>query len=230
MVPPGRSAPDSSPRQTFRIKLIMIDFRPIDRKELRAAAELATRAFEDYEYFTNYFPDAEERRKVLRSVIYREYLTNFGRVHLLSACIDGKMVATAQLNPPDYIKPSDFQYLLHGWMLVYRGVNRQRLDDWLAMDAAAGKPCHDYQKTGEGIWYASSLTVDPCAQGTGIGTAFIAHWEDFIREHGGKELVFFTNSEKNIAYYLKRGFEVFHEEEFIYDGKRMGSWSVRKKL
>ena len=28
----------------------------------------------------------------------------------------------------------------------------------------------------------------------------------------------------------KRGFEVFHEEEIIHDGKRMGSWSVKKEL
>ena len=38
----------------------MIDFGPIRRRELRAAAELAARAFEDYEYFTNYFPNPDE--------------------------------------------------------------------------------------------------------------------------------------------------------------------------
>lgn len=208
----------------------MIDFGPIRRREIRAAAELAARAFEDYEYFTNYFPNLDERRRVLRSVIYREYLTSYGKVHLLSARVDGRLAATAQLNAPGYRKPSDLSYLLHGWPLVYRGVSRRRLDDWLAMDAAAGKPCHDYQKTGEGIWYASSLTVDPLFQGTGIGTAFITLWEEFIRGRGGKELVFFTNSEKNLVFYLHRGFELFHEQEFIYDGKKMGSWSVRKTL
>lgn len=85
----------------------MIDFGPIRRRELRAAAELAARAFEDYEYFTNYFPNPDERRRVLRSVIYREYLTNYGKVHLLSARVDGQLAATAQLNAPEYRKPSD---------------------------------------------------------------------------------------------------------------------------
>lgn len=207
-----------------------IEFSPLKRKELKAAVALVTRSFENYEYFTNYFPNPEERKKVLWNVIYREYKTNFGKVHFLVAKLDGKMVAIAQLNAPDYQKPSDFQYLLHGWPLVYRGVNRRRLDDWLAMDASAGKPCHEYQKTGPDIWYASSLTVDPSAQGTGIGSQFINFWEQFIRERGGKQLVFFTNSEKNIAYYTKRGFEVFHQQEFIYDGKKMGSWSVKKTL
>lgn len=207
-----------------------IEFSPLKRKELKAAVTLVTRSFENYEYFTNYFPNPEERKKVLWNVIYREYKTNFGKVHFLVAKLDGKMVAIAQLNAPDYQKPSDFQYLINGWPLVYRGVNRRRLDDWLAMDASAGKPCHEYQKTGPDIWYASSLTVDPSAQGTGIGSQFINYWEQFIRERGGKQLVFFTNSEKNIAYYTKRGFEVFHQQEFIYDGKKMGSWSVKKTL
>lgn len=125
-----------------------VDFDILKRNELRAAVELLGRAFEDYEYFTNYFPDLEERRKVLRGVVYREFLTNFKKTHYLVAKRNGELVAVVQLNAPDYKKPSDFQYLIHGWLLVYLGVNRQRLDDWLAMDAAAGKPCHDYQATG----------------------------------------------------------------------------------
>ena len=96
------------------------------------------------------------------------------------------------------------------------------------MDAAAGKPCHDYQKTGDGIWYASSLTVDPAFQGTGVGTRFIEYWEGYVREHGGKQIVFFTNSKKNLDFYLKRGYEVFDEQEIEYNGKTMGSWSLRK--
>jgi len=232
-----------------------VDFDILKRNELKAAVELAGRAFEDYEYFTNYFPDLEERRKVLRSVVYREFLTNFKKTHYLvakaaskreqsDACIDsaereqarpevkknGELVAVVQLNAPDYKKPSDFQYLIHGWPLVYLGVNRQRLDDWLAMDAAAGRPCHEYQATGTGIWYLSSITVDPSAQGIGIGKQFIAYMEDFIRKHGGRELVLFTNSDKNIAYYKRCGFKTFDEREFTYNGRKMRSWSVKKIL
>ena len=207
-----------------------VDFDILKRKELRAAARLVGRAFEDYEYFTNYFPDLEERRKVLRGVVYREYLTNFKRTHYLVGQMNGEMVAVAQVNAPDYKKPSDFQYLIHGWPLVYLGVNRRRLDDWLAMDAAAGKPCHEYQAKGASIWYLSSITVDPSAQGIGIGKQFIAYIEDYIRAHGGRELVLFTNSDRNIAFYKRCGFEVFDEQEFTYNGKTMRSWSVKRYI
>ena len=205
-----------------------IEFGLLKRRDLKTAAELAARAFEDYEYFTNYFPDKQERQKVLSAIIYREYLTNYGKVHFLTARSNGRLLAVAQINSPDYRKPSDFQYLIHGWLSVYRGVDRKRLDDWLAMDAEAGKPCHDYQKTGTDIWYVSSLTVDPSAQGMGIGGRFIAYWESYILSHGGRQFVLFTNSEKNKAFYLKHGLEVFHTEQFHYEGKTMGSWSMKK--
>lgn len=42
--------------------------------------------------------------------------------------------------------------------------------------------------------------------------------------------MFFTNSEKNIAFYKKLGFEVFDYRTIAYGGKTMGSWSVKKKL
>ena len=207
-----------------------LEFGKMKRGEIREAAELAVRAFDDYEYFTNWFPKKEERNRIQKAIIWREYKTNFGTADYLTARLDGKLAAVSQLNSPRYRKPSDLRYVLHGWLKVYREGDRRTIDDWLAMDAAAGKPCHDYQKTGPGIWYASSLTVDPSVQGTGVGSRFIEYWEDYIRERGGKELVFFTNSEKNIAYYKKRGYEVFDERTIEHEGKTMGSWSVRKKL
>ena len=41
---------------------------------------------------------------------------------------------------------------------------------------------------------------------------------------------YFTNSEKNIAFYKKRGYEVFDERTIEQEGKTMGSWRVKKKL
>ncbi len=211
-----------------------IEFGKMKRAEIRQAAELAARAFDDYEYFTNWFPEKEERNRFQFSVIHHEYKTNFGLAEYLVArdpeACPGRLLAVAQLDPPEYRKPSDFRYLLHGWLKVYKTGDRKTIDEWLAMDAAAGQPCHDHQNTGPGIWYASSLTVDPSVQGTGVGTGFLAYWENFVRANGGRRIVFFTNSEKNLAFYLKRGYEVFDERTIEHDGKKMGSWSLKKDI
>ena len=207
-----------------------LEFGPLNRKELRQAAELAARAFIDYEYFTNWFPDQEERSGVVISIIWHAYKTTFNRVHQLSAKLEGKIVATAELNDPDYKDPSVLSYILHGWLNVYKAADMKSINDWTAMDAAAAEPCHDYQKTGPDIWYVSSLSVDPSMQGIGLGTKLLEYCENYIRERGGKQVVLFTNSQKNLNFYLKRGYELFDEREFEYNDHKMGSWSLKKVL
>ena len=207
-----------------------LEFGPIKRKELRQAAKLAARAFSDYEYFTNWFPEQEERSKVQIAIIWCSYKTNFSRVHQLSAKLEGKIVATAELNTPDYKEPSVLSYILHGWLNTYKAAGIKRVNDWIAMDAAVAQPCHDYQKTGPDIWYLSSLSVDPTLQGIGLGTKLIAYYENYIRERGGKQLVLVTNSQKNLYFYLNRGYEIFDEREIEYNGNKMGSWSLKKVL
>lgn len=200
------------------------------RREINAAARLAVLAFCDYEYFTRFFPDDEERRRVQTSLISHEYRTNYGRTHYLVAEEDKLMVATAQLNPPTYRKPSDLAYLMHGWLGVYRSGDRRRIDAWLQMDKQAGEPCHEFAAREEGVWYVSSLTVSPTAQGTGIGTQLLDEMERIAHVGGGKWLTLFTNSEKNIAYYRRRGFEVFDERSLATPNGEMNSWSVKKAL
>ena len=207
-----------------------LEFGTLNRKELRQAAELATRAFCDYEYFTIWFPDPEECARVEKAIIWHAYKTTFSRVQQLTARLDGKIVATAELNAPDYKDPSVLSYILHGWLNVYRAANIKRVNDWIAMDAAAGQPSHDYQKTGPGIWYLSSLSVDPYIQGKGVGTQFLDYLENYIRERGGKQIVFYTNSQKNLNFYLHRGYELFDERVFDYHDRKMGSWSLKKVL
>ena len=207
-----------------------VEFGRMKRSEIRQAAAVAARAFDDYEYFTNWFPEKEQRNRIQFAFLWREFKTNFRASQYLVGRDGDRIVAVAQLNPPQYKKPSDLWYMLNGWLKVYREGDRKTIDDWIKMDSDAGIPCHEYQKTGPGIWYASSLTVDPSVQGTGVGTCFIAYWEDYIRKNGGKELVFFTNSKKNLQFYLNRGFEVFDERIIEYKGTKMGSWSVRKRL
>lgn len=208
-----------------------IEFGMLKRDELKESVNLDVRAYQDYEYFTNMFPNLKERLRAIRGIIYRSRLTTFKKTHFLTAKVDGKIVAVAQLDDPQYKRPSVLSFLLHGWLLLYLRINIKRLNDWIFMDAVASKPCHDYQQSALDIWYTCSVTVDPAFQRKGVGSKFIAYWEDYIRERGGKELILFTNSEKNLAFYKKNGFDVFDEREIdVACGKKMKSWSVRKTL
>jgi ribosomal protein S18 acetylase RimI-like enzyme len=208
-----------------------IEFGVLKREELSDAVELSFRAYEYYEYFLNSFPDLGLRHKVIRSVLYGTWRAVMQKSHFLTVKIDGKIVGLAVLEDPHYKRPSDLQFLLHGWWNVYFSAGIKRVNAWVNMDESAGKPCHDYQHNGENIWYCSSLTVDPPYQGKGVGTQLVAFMEEYIREHGGKQLTLFTNSEKNLAFYKKNNFEVFDERDIaVRDGLKMRSWSVKKTL
>ena len=88
-----------------------------------------------------------------------------------------------------FSRPSVFKYLIHGWLWVYFGVIIKRMDAWIALDYAASKPCYDYKKSGNGIWYCCSLTVDPAFQGKGVGTALIEFIEQYACARGGNGII-----------------------------------------
>lgn len=207
-----------------------VSFACVERQQIKEAADVCARAYENYEYVTNFFPDNEECKRVLSSMAYYMGRVCFKKSHLFIAKVDGKIVGVAMFDNPDYRKPSNLNYILHGWLNVYRVADRKRLKDYLAMDEAASKPCLDYQQFGPGIWYCTSLTVDPPYQGKGIGTQLLSLVGDYVRLQGGKQLILFTNTEESCKFFRKRGYEVFHECEIVHDGKKVGSWSMKKEL
>ena len=141
-----------------------------------------------------------------------------------------RIVATAQLNPPTYHKPSNLSYILHGWFGVYLAGHHKNINAWLAMNKEAGEPCHVFCAQEEGVWYLSALTVSPKVQGTGIGTRFLDSIEDYVRKAGGRWLTLYTNSDKNIAFYRHRGFEAFDERTLDTPNGPIKNWSVKKAL
>lgn len=78
------------------------------------------------------------------------------------------------------------------------------------------------------------LTTTPSVEGRTIsgykGVVFgeVISGVNFTRAFDDYE--YFSNSENNIAFYKKLGFEVFDDRTIEHDGKTMGSWSVKKKL
>ncbi|MBQ7239044.1 MAG: GNAT family N-acetyltransferase [Bacteroidales bacterium] len=207
-----------------------IEFGKLKREEMKAAVEIASRAYQDYAYVALYFPDDEERRRGLHAFMNCVMKSNFGRADLLAARQAGRLVGRATLEGPDYRPPTFWQSLVNDGWKVYFAANWKNVNGYLAMDEEACKPCLDYQKTNPGVWYLSMFEVDPLFQGQGIGTQFLTYQEDYVRQRGGSEMVLFTNSEENLRFYTRRGYEVFYACEIEHDGRKVGSWSLKKTL
>ena len=202
---------------------------PMRRRDVDECAELSVQAFADYEYFTHFYPDRDERLQFMRAMIRSEYRTTRRRAHFLVGRHEGQPVTVADLFPPEWRKPSDLQYLLHGWGRVLRLPKQDTVKAWLAMDTRAGHYCHTL--LGGATWYLSSLTVDPHQQGKGYGREMLMeHVVGHIRQLGGTRLCLFTNSESNLHFYQHLGFAVADYQELDCQGQTMGSWSLVKEL
>ena len=205
----------------------MIRYEQVRREDLPACTALAVRSFMDYAYFANYFPAANSRRRFLEKMLEIEFQLCYGKTDIWGAWDGDRLCAVALLCPPEWVKPSAWEYMKAGYGKVFLAGGIRRVSDWDDMNAEAMKPCH----AEKGAWYLSSLTVDRNLEGQGIGSRMLREClVPRIREQGGKSLVLFTNSEANQRFYEKNGFRLFREEEYTYQGKTMGSWSYRMDI
>ena len=193
----------------------MLQYEKLKKEEIKVASELAARAYFDYIYITIFFPGLKERQRGLARFLAINRKGNFKRSHMLTARLDGRMVAEAALEPPGYKQPSVLKFILSGYLKMYFLTNWKHLHAFLAKDEE---------------WYLSMIEVDPPFHGQGIGTQFMSYLEDYVRQHGGKTMVLFTNNRENLSFYTKRGYELFHEYEIGHNGQTMGNWSLKKSL
>lgn len=203
----------------------MISFEPMKREERNTCAALAARAFNDYEYFTDYVPDDKKRTRFLNTMLQIEVKLNDGPATFFTAKDGGKIVAVAMLCPPEYKKPSDMAYMKAGFGKCFLQGGIRDVAAWNDMEGKAGEACH--QLSGK-VWYLNLLTVEPRYKGQGIGTKMLQECIlPYVKERGGDMLRLFTNSEKNRTFYQKNGFAKFNEQWFTYHGKKLGSWSYQ---
>ena len=141
-----------------------LEFGLQTREELDEASAIMARAYEDYDYVTLYFRDAEKSRKGVQIFMNCVLKANYGKADLLAAHRDGKLVARATLEAPGFKKPSAFQYIIHGFWRVYLNTKWSEINGFVAMDEGASKPCHDFQKSGPDIWYQHARSRPICTR------------------------------------------------------------------
>lgn len=201
----------------------MLSYESIQPTELLSCADLAARAFGDYEYFSIHVPNDKKRQRFLRALLRSEFRSNQNSAVFFTAKKDGVLAAAAMRCAPDYRKPSDGQYLRAGYLAAMLHGGVRNVNAWNEMEKKVGAPCHSL--TGN-TWYLSLLTVEPSFVGHGIGSGMLQDCLiPYVRQHGGNTLCLFTNSQRNRLFYQKNAFTEFHAQQFSYNGKQIGGWS-----
>lgn len=110
----------------------MVTFEKMLPQEREICAALAARAFNDYEYFTDYVPDDKKRSRFLYTMLQIEVKLNDGSATFFTAKDEGKIVAVAMLCPPEYKTPSDMEYMNAGFDKCFLKGGRPHGTTWKA--------------------------------------------------------------------------------------------------
>jgi ribosomal protein S18 acetylase RimI-like enzyme len=191
-----------------------VDDRPLERAQLREAAELAVRALGDDPYFAFLIPDKATRDRGL-SLIHRSVLTHSGPgAHIRTVRdSDDRVLGVALWLPTDcYPQPLLTQ------LAQFPGALRAMIRHPQSMSKGFA-----YMKASAAVhpkephWYLHLIMTDPPAQRQGVGDALMHDGLSRIDQEGvGASLE--TQNEENIAYYARFGFELRHTLRPVSDG------------
>ncbi len=114
-----------------------MEYARMQRSDIPECAALASRAFQDYRYFSDFVPDEARRRRFLQKMMQVEMKLNFDLMDIFTANTDGQIVVVAMLCSPDYQKPSDWQYIRAGFGGGYLAGGFKNVSDWCACEHKA---------------------------------------------------------------------------------------------
>jgi GNAT superfamily N-acetyltransferase len=181
---------------------VRVDDRPLSRRDLAEATDIAGRAFHDGPFFRFVFPSDHQRARSVR-IIHHTVFAHPGRDARIRTARDARdrIVGLSLWLPPGR-HPLSTTVQLAQLPGSLRAVYRQprTLSVGLAY-ARATAPLHPH----EPHWYLSILMTDPTAQRTGVGSAMMT--EALTRvDADGVGAYLETANESNVPYYEKFGF------------------------
>jgi ribosomal protein S18 acetylase RimI-like enzyme len=194
-----------------------VDVVRLEADRLGVASVVLARAFADDPAWSWVLPNAR-RRAALLPWLFR---TGFESADAEVWTTAGDILGVARWLPPG-------QPNVHvGAMLRAVVATPLRLRDATTRFFAYGRAVEALRTKAvpEAHWYLAGIGVDPRHQRRGIGGALLAKGLD-AADAAGLPCALLTNSERNLAFYANRGFEVVLEGRTPEDGPR--AWMMRR--
>jgi GNAT superfamily N-acetyltransferase len=191
----------------------------LTRENIKPAADLMVRAFQDYP-LSPYFVPNEVGRQRKQAVIFRgmiRYGLIFGEVYAISPRLEGVAVWLLSGTRRETL----WDNIRSGWIFIpmmvgIRTMTRQRnYDEYTTSVRRRCAPARH--------WYLLLLGVDPACQGRGYASRLLKPMFERA-DKDGLACFLETEAEKNVALYEHLGFRVV--EEGIVPGSNVKSWAM----
>jgi len=195
----------------------------LTKEHIKRACKVSGRAFQDDPVTTFMFPDEIERREKVQYgfvAIYKHGIRN-GEVYATSENLEGIAVWI----PPKKVYQSIWSMIRHGGFHAMRKTGFKAMKKGMPIYKYIG-PAHKRLAPFD-HWYLQSIAVEPEEQGKGYGTLLLRAMIKKIDKEG-LPLYLETNTEKNISFYQKHGFEVL--EHLIIPKTEVPIWCMLRKL
>ncbi len=180
-----------------------VEIRPIQYAQIRVAAEVFARAFDDSPITTFLLPRERSRTIATRALFIAGLVDAYKHGEVWVATVDATIVGAAVWLPPGSYPPGSARQarqLLHLVAVapVARGSLRRSLRYLRAVEAVHPTAQH---------WYLATLAVDPPHQGCGYGNGLLD--AGLARaDQAGSPTYLETDKEQNLAYYARHRFKL----------------------
>lgn len=189
----------------------------LTKAQLSQSSRVLTSAFAEDVMWTALLPDSEERNRVM-PVLWRGVVAYCLRYGIVSTTSD--VTGIAAWTKPGHAYATMWKQIRTGFLLA-RSVmpmskgSRDRFIRVMKQIESLHRELMPQQH-----WYLWALGVDPAHQRQGIGRDLLAPTLADARETGFP-CYLETETEGNVAFYRKQGFEVIREAEFPESGLRL---------
>ena len=202
----------------------MYEITKLQRPQIDQAVRVLTAAFDDDVMWEAILPDAEERNRVM-PVLWRGVVAYCQRYGIVSVTPDVKGVAAWA--KPGHAHPTLWKQIRAGFLLprsvlLMSKISRERFLRVMKQIDGLHR-----QLMPQSHWYLWALGVDPASQSQGIGRSLLV---SVLAQAAEDRFPCYleTQTESNVAFYLKQGFELLHEAEFLEVGLQL--WFMRKSV
>ncbi len=196
-----------------------IRMRPSDRK---CAAGVYARAFFNYPEMVSHWPDPKRRGRYLEWYLgcAINYGIRYGEVYTTP-----DVAGLAIWLPPGHTQFSIWRFIRSGFLLTPFLMGIRRSFTEVMREGDVLQKAHAEIAPGP-HWYLWGLAVDPEQQGRGIGTVLM---QPVMQRADAQQLLCYleTHDEKNVAFYLKRGFALVRTQQI--PGTELRFWSFLRE-
>ena len=183
------------------------------------AAEMSARAFFTDPMGAYWVPD--ERKRLGKLTAFFKAWLKCAHGYAITYTVPGTADGTAMWFPPGVTDIPFSRTLLSGQYFAAIGFGWQGFSNYRAFNSVIETV--QQEKMPEPHWYLSDLSTDPSRQGQGIGTALMKPVLDRA-DAAGMPCYLETMTEKNVAFYMKRGFKVAWEGSLPKAGPKV--WAM----